>query len=338
MLLVTILVVGVSLMFFYFQYSHSKSITLIATSTFGKRGKDIGEFEKSVTSMTAHNDHLFVADSGNDRIQVLWINSDGGLFPKSVFGKEGNRSGEFQGSLGIAIKDDYLFVADSKNNHIQVLRINPDGSLSPKSAFGKEGNRLGEFDGLPILNLIAKDNYLYAADSGNNRIQVLRINPDGSLSPKSAFGKEGNRLGEFGRFSHPMLNTPAPLSLVVKDEYLFVADSANHRIQVLRINPDGSLSPKSAIGKNGNRLGEFQGPFGLAIKDDYLFVADSANHRIQVLRIHSNGRLSPQFAFGTKGKALGEFGNYLTALSVVGNYLYVSDTGNDRIQVLEIKY
>lgn len=48
--------------------------------------------------------------------------------------------------------------------------------------------------------LVVRKNYLYATDP-LNRIQVLKINPDGSLTPKSSFGKEGKGLGEFGRLS-----------------------------------------------------------------------------------------------------------------------------------------
>ncbi len=324
-----ILFACIGLFLLYFQANRRAQLTL-----FPKTSLNI----KSSGHLIVKNNFLYVEDGSNYSLKIFQINSDGNLSYSLSFGKSGIALGEFKGNLGLAVNDDYLFVGESMNHRIQILVINTDGSLSPKSIFGKKGVQLGEFNGFPIFNLAAKDGHVYAADSGNNRIQVLRINPDGSLSPQSAFGKEGNRLGEFGRFSDPMLNMPAPLNLMAKDDYLIVADSGNNRIQVLRVNADGSLSPKTAIGKKGNRLGEFQWPLGLAIKDDYLFVADSANHRIQVLRIHSNGRLSPQFAFGKKGKALGEFGNYLTALSVVGNYLYVSDPGNDRIQVLEIKY
>lgn len=42
-----------------------------------------------------------------------------------------------------------------------------------KFAFRKLGGGLGEFH--TIGSLLAKDNYLYVADIGNNRIQVLEI-------------------------------------------------------------------------------------------------------------------------------------------------------------------
>jgi 6-phosphogluconolactonase (cycloisomerase 2 family) len=258
------------------------------------------------------------------------------LVARSSFGKKGKNLGEFQSVTGLAIKDKYLFIADSGNNRIQVFRINSDGSLSPHSAFGKEGNGLGELSGFPILNLAIKDKYLFIADSGNNRIQVFRINSDGSLSPQFAFGKEGHHLGEFAQVSNPLLGKfPHPLNLSIKDRYLFVTDPGNSRIQVFQINLDGILFPKFVFGKAGSRLGEFNMPFSLTVKDNYLFVADSGNYRIQVFRINPNGSLSYRFAFG---EGLRELGAILTAAAIDEHYLFVSDTRNARIQVLEIKY
>jgi len=81
------------------------------------------------------------------------------------------------------------------------------------------------------------------------------------LSPKkiiakSTFGKEGRGLGEF----------ISPGGVAIKGDYLFVADLGNSRIQVLKINPDGSLFPKFSFGKEGKGLGEFESPISLAVK------------------------------------------------------------------------
>ncbi|MCG2703381.1 MAG: NHL repeat-containing protein, partial [Candidatus Omnitrophica bacterium] len=170
------------------------------------------------------------------------------LTAKFTFGKKGKEFEEFNRPVDVAVKDNFLFVADSGNSRIQVLKINPDGSLSPVLSFGKEGKELGEFNGFSGLDISIKDNLLFVADSGNSRIQVLKINPDGSLSPVLSFGKEGKELGEFGRAPAP-LGYAAPLGLCIKDNLLFVADSGNSRIQVLKINPDGSLSPVLSFGK-----------------------------------------------------------------------------------------
>ena len=59
----------------------------------------------------------------------------------------------------------------------------------------------------------------------------------------------------------------------------------NHRIQVFKINPNGNISPRFTLGKEGKRLGEFYSPRLLAIKENWLYISDTGNNRIQILEI-----------------------------------------------------
>ena len=92
-----------------------------------------------------------------------------------------------------------------------------------KSIFGSEGKAFGEFN--HPTSLAIKDNYLFVGDGGNNRIQILKINPDGSLTAQSVFGKEGKGLGEFGIIE----------SIVIKDGYLYVSDWGRQCIHIMEI-------------------------------------------------------------------------------------------------------
>lgn len=78
-------------------------------------------------------------------------------------------------------------------------------------------------------------------------------------------------------------------------------------------------------------------PRGLAIREKYLYASEYWSHCLQIFRINPDGSLTPKFLFGKRGEGLGEF-DIPNDLVIKGNYLYVSDAGNDRIQVLEIKY
>ena len=132
----------------------------------------------------------------------------------------------------------------------------------------------------------------------------------------------------------------APTGIAVKNDYLYVSDTYNHHIQVLKIAPDGSLSFGFTFGKKGKEKGEFSNPQGLLVKGDYLYVSDSANRRIQALKINSDGTLTAESTFGKEGKGNGEF-LWPQKLAVKGDYLYISDgqsrpEENHRIQVLKI--
>ncbi|MFH1493147.1 MAG: NHL repeat-containing protein [Candidatus Omnitrophota bacterium] len=229
---------------------------------------------------------------------------------------------------GIAVKGDYLYVSDTYNHRIQALKIASDASLSFGFTFGKKGKEKGEFSN--PQGLLVKGDYLYVSDSANRRIQVLKINSDGMLTAEFTFGREGKGNGEF----------LWPQKLAVKDDYLYVSDGQsrpeeNHRIQALKINSDGSLSPEFVFGKEGKGKGEFNTPCGLATKGDYLYVSDAENNRMQALKINNNGRLSFAFTFGKKGGGKGEFFTP-KGLAVKGNNLYVCDKINSYIQILSI--
>lgn len=229
---------------------------------------------------------------------------------------------------GIAVKENYLYVSDTYNHHIQVLKIAPDGSLSFGFTFGKKGKEKGELSN--PQGLLVNGDYLYVCDSANRRIQALKINSDGTLTPEFVFGKEGKGNGEF----------LWPQKLAVKDDYLYVSDGQsrpeeNHRIQVLKINSDGTLTAEFTFGKEGEGKGEFNVPDGLAVKDNYLYVSEAENNRIQALKINNKGKLSFGFTFGKKGEGKGEFFTP-QGLAVKGNNLYVCDKLNNRIQILKI--
>ena len=131
---------------------------------------------------------------------------------------------------------------------------------------------------LPLIwpnGLVINGKYLYAPDFSEG-IQILRIKPDGSLTPEFYFGK---------RYKELKVLYTTQQGLAVKRNYLYVADSGNHRIQVFKINPDGNLSPKFSFGKKGDGSGEFSAPVGLAIKGNFIYVGDTGNSRIQVLEI-----------------------------------------------------
>ncbi len=115
------------------------------------------------------------------------------------------------------------------NFRLSNYKSEPKGLIA-QSTFGKENGALGEFN--YSLGLTVKGNYLYIVDTDISHLQILKINPDGSLFAQSVFGKKGKGLGEFDR----------PRSLVIKEDNIYIADSANNRIQILKMNSDGSQS------------------------------------------------------------------------------------------------
>lgn len=118
LLIITLLIaIGMGMVYLEQDKKEPEPKKLVAKFSFGKQGEGLGEFNV-VGGLAIKENHLYVADSGNQRIQILKINQDGGLSPHSAFGKQGKGLGEFNYSLGLAIKENHLYVADTYNIHI----------------------------------------------------------------------------------------------------------------------------------------------------------------------------------------------------------------------------
>jgi len=139
------------------------------------------------------------------------------------------------------------------------------------------------------------------------------------------WGTEGSEPGQF--------RDPRGIA-VAPDGTVYVADSGNHRIQ--KFDADGTLLKQ--WGGQGNAVGQFQEPWGIAVgPDGSVYVADTWNHRIQKFDADGNFLLmwgeygQTTVATGAEGLFWGPRG---IAVDTAGQ-VYVTDTGNKRVQVFD---
>ncbi len=133
--------------------------------------------------------------------------------------------------------------------------------------------------------------------------------------------------GQFG--GSGILNRPRDV-WVDKDGRVYVADSGDSQVVVF----DKSGKEIERWGKRGNGKGDFLEPWGIAVDDGKIYVSDTWNHRIQVF----SGKGKFLFSWGTFASTGGKlidpgvfWGPRDIAIDRAGN-IYVSDTGNKRIQ------
>jgi uncharacterized protein (TIGR03663 family) len=156
-------------------------------------------------------------------------------------------------------------------------------------------------------------------------------------------------LGDRGNW-----NAPHDMALDA-DGNLYVADTNNHRI--VKLNSEGQLVDTwdstwwrgltswqtGCLDAAGQPLalgiGQFCEPWGVTVgPDNRVYVADTWNHRIQIFS--TDGELMNQFgAFGQSGSsvsaATGQFYGPRDVVVDHNGLIYVSDTGNKRIQVFD---
>jgi DNA-binding beta-propeller fold protein YncE len=130
------------------------------------------------------------------------------------------------------------------------------------------------------------------------------------------------------------LQDPKGLARDATGRLYVVQDQAN-RIAVL--NPDGSVA--TTLGGAGSGDGQFQEPWGMTVAPNGdLYVADTWNHRIQ--KFDASGRFLTKWGtfIDAKGQRDAEPGGLWgprdVAIGPDGN-VYVTDTGNKRIQVFD---
>lgn len=167
---------------------------------------------------------------------------------------------------------------------------------------------------------------IYLVELHGNRVR--RITPDGMVSTLAGTGAPGyaDGPGSTAQFS-------GPESLDVDDQgNVYVADSANHCIRVIR--PDGTVSTLAGDGEAGYRDGpatqaQFHYPTDVAVDTaGVVYVADAGNNRIRAISLE--GIVTTLAGSGERGFKDGlpdqaQFdGPYRITVDVGGN-VYVAD-------------
>ncbi len=194
--------------------------------TFGGGG---GQFNSPSDVAVAPDASVYVADSGNNRIQRF---DAGGAFI-AQFGSAGAGPGQFQNPRGVAVDPQgNVYVADTLNDRVQKF----DAGGTFVSAWGGAGTGDGQFDDPQDVAADGAGN-VFVADGANNRIQ--RFDSSGAFIERlGANGGDGTYGDGPGEFRMPFSITVDALG------YVYVADSFNNRVQRLAGEPELKLRTK----------------------------------------------------------------------------------------------
>ncbi len=231
----------------------------------GQKGGELGEFDFGSSQSPSQppgggiavaGDHVYVADSGNDRIERF--NLEGG--EATAWGTRGSGPGQFSYPRAVAADEGEVIVSDDDNHRIE--KFSPEGAFEVEA--GSQGDGPGQF-GFPYGVALDAAGDVYVADDGNDRI--VELTPQ--LAFAGAWGGAGSKPGQL-QFPRALASDPAG------DTY--VADTANDRIEVF--DPLGDYL--RTIGASAREPGQLTAPRGLAIDPSgRLLVSDTADNRIE---------------------------------------------------------
>jgi len=257
-------------------------------------GSGSGQFFHPNGMITDHDDHLYVCDQHNQRIQKLiddnkwvnWTTEEIDMIPYDI-------------ALYDRPKNDLFYVTDIKNNRI--LRFNENGFID--EIFGDLLLRS------PRGIDIDQHNFIYVADSDNYRIIKLDL---------------ACNIIEENWQTFKETSTPNDIAIDRNNNWIFVSDSLSNCIFKF----DYQGNELCRWGNDEINVGKLNSPYGIALNNDNIFVANQKNNNILVYS--SSGKLLDEF--GQPGLSPGSLFHPTGITFGKNNVLFISDASLNRVQ------
>ena len=272
--------------------------TYAYATQWGSNGSATGQFYNPGGIAVDGSGNVYVADTGNHRIQKF--TSNGGFI--AAWGSKGSGNGQFKSPYGIAVDSTgNVYVADYGNYRIQ--------KFSPDSTFlGSIGGFSTNPSGLaaPVGVAVDTAGNVYVIDLGFQKVVK--------------FASSGSYVTYWGG----VFDSPRGIA-VDSMGYVYVADAGASCI--LKFTSSGGY--EGLWGTAGTEDGQMVGPFGVATDSSRdVYVSDTYNGRVE--------KFTPMGSFlvklGSGGQGNGQLNNaYGIAVDSAKN-VYVADTSNQRIQ------
>src|SRR2546429_4292615 len=294
----------------------------------------------------AKSDRLFIADSDHNRIVIASL---GGTLLETIgTGAHGADDGAFDRATffrpqGLALDGDTLYVADTENHLIRAIDLKAKnvktiaGTGEQSGGYGRSGPaRLIALNSPWDLQVVGRT--LYIAMAGPHQIWQMDLAKD-QLSTFAGSGREARADGPRNEAAFAQ-----PSGLASDGKTLYVSDAEANIIRAIDLGPNGEVH--TLVGGNLFDFGDEDGtgngvrlqhPLGLARWNGQLLVADTYNHKIKLL--DPSARRVKSFAGSRKpGQTDGIKSSFYEpgGLSVAGDKLYVADTNNHAIRVVDL--
>jgi thiol-disulfide isomerase/thioredoxin len=294
----------------------------------------------------ATRDRLFIADSNHNRIVITKL--DGTLVETIGTGTRGAVDGAFDNARfyrpqGMALDGDSLYVADTENHLIRRVDLKARtvqtaaGTGEQSHDYFKEGPARAIALSSPWdLQLVGRT--LYIAMAGPHQIWKMDLDKQ-EVSTYAGSGREARQDGQLREAGFAQ-----PSGIASDGKRLYVADAEANIIRTIDI---ASGQVETLVGGDLFEFGDIDGtgddvrlqhPLGVVALGDKILIADTYNHKIKEL---DPGKRSVKTFLGSgkRGQADGGSASFYepAGLSVANGKLYVADTNNHAIRVVDLK-
>jgi DNA-binding beta-propeller fold protein YncE len=191
--------------------------------------------------------------------------------------------------------------------------------------------------------LALKGNLLYVADTKNNAIRLV------DLVERTVLTAAGTGELEY-YFYQEKLNEPvkpnSPWDLAVAGDKIYIASAGNHQLLCMDLRTETierfAGNGREALVNGPVREASFNQPSGLALAGNFLYVADAEASAIRAVNLQAGT------VHTLVGHGLFDFGDldgaanvaklqHAVGLTVVAASLYIADTYNGKVKVLDLE-
>jgi DNA-binding beta-propeller fold protein YncE len=294
----------------------------------------------------AKNDRLFIADSNHNRIVITKL--DGTLVDTIGTGDTGATDGAFDKATfyrpqGLALAGDNLYVADTENHLIRRIDLKSRNveTIAGTGQQSREYFKTGPARSVALSSpwdLQLVDRVLYIAMAGPHQIWMLDLDKN-EVSTFAGSGREERRDGSVLEAGFAQ-----PSGIASDGTKLYVADSESNIIREIDL---ASRSVRTLVGGDLFEFGDVDGtgddvrlqhPLGVVTYGNKVLIADTYNHKIKELDPKAD-KVTTLFGTGKPGQADGSRPSFYepAGLTLANGNLYVADTDNHAIRVIDLK-
>jgi DNA-binding beta-propeller fold protein YncE len=323
--------VGVDASFIYVADSNNQRVQIfnrstrayVATIGAGMYGTDNNHFNHPTDVAIDAVGNIYIADNWNKRVQQY---SSSRVYQRT-YGTTGvsytTDAYHYYFPNGVAVgKDGSIYIVENRGHRLVKL----DANGAAQWTIGQPGQGGDDLEHLcwPQDVTVDSQGRVYLAQNGcDTRVRIF--DADGAFYAY---------LGTGWGASNDQFNGPQGLT-IDNGGNILVADSGNHRVQIFGPNR-AYIATLGQTGVAGSDNAHFNNPTDVAVDGSgTIYVADEGNDRVQVF--DSSRQYVRTIGGGGTGSDFGHFDGWgPQRLAVdIRNRLYVADSGNNRVQVLD---